>query len=193
MKASNKILLGLLMILMISSQDEITDDELDIEEQDNSKQEEKTKEEAAPKIPDPEYLLVQPIRRSGSSLTQMDVGPCGGIEKGLANTLTNMGTKVNTIWEVRTPTPNGFCTVSMSSALEQDFKALKPITKGLSYNENFSFTCGRQVGFEFQEFELPADYACDHCTLQIKWESPIGTLYTCSDMIILGNKGNYNE
>lgn len=190
MKTSKKILLCLIMVLIVNCQEEITDDDIELEEQDDVKIDDKVKDEA-PKIPDPEYLLVQPIRRIGSSQSQINVGPCGGIEKGLANTLSNMGTKANTIWEVRTPTPNGFCTVSISSALEQDFKALKPTTKGLSYNENFSFACGRQVGFEYQEFELPADYACDHCTLQIKWESPVGTLYTCSDMIILGNKGNF--
>lgn len=145
----------------------------------------------------PEMLLVQPVRRIGSSEATINKFPCGGIKKSDANTLTNIGTKLNAIWEVRTPVANGNCTVSLSPALEENFIKLRPIIKGNSADNNnlavsegsdYSFSCGRQLGFEFMEFELPLDYACDHCTLQVEWKTSLGDIYSCSDLMILGNK-----
>jgi len=94
---------------------------------------------------------------------------------------------MNTIWEVMNPVALGNCTVSISSALDTNFTALRPTGK-VAYDEEFSFACGRQEGFEYQEFELPLDYACDQCTLQVQWSTPAGVLYSCSDLMIIGNK-----
>jgi len=135
----------------------------------------------------PEILIVQPVRRKGSSKSILNTHPCGGLDKSLANTLSPIGEKLNTIWEIRTPIPNGNCTVSISAGLDEDFKALKPVDV-VDYNTDFSFACGRQAGFDFKEFVLPEDYACDHCTLQLKWETLVGTVYSCSDLMIIGNK-----
>lgn len=136
----------------------------------------------------PEIVVVNPIRRIGTANSQANISPCGGVDKNKADTLTNMGSLINAIWEIRTPVANGNCTVSMSTGLDVNFTALKPISDLITYDTDFSFSCGRQAGFEFQQFELPKDYACDQCTLQVKWETPVGEYYTCSDIMILGNK-----
>jgi len=141
-----------------------------------------------PKRPQPEMVVVNPVRRVGTSIAKEDTEPCGGIPKQDADTLTNIGTTINTIWEIRTPIAQGNCTVSMSTALDVNFTSLKPIGKDVQYTKDFTFSCGRQQGFEFQQFELPEDYACDRCTLQVKWSTPEGNVYTCSDLMILGNK-----
>jgi len=138
----------------------------------------------------PEIFFVNPTRRVGTALTHTNIAPCGGIPKGQADTLTNIGSEINGIWEVRHPTGSGNCTVSISSALDQNFTALKPLGSEVDYDENFSFACGRQHGFEFQQFELPENYASDSSTLQFKWETPQGTYYTCSDIMIIGAKSN---
>ena len=149
----------------------------------------------------PEMLVVQPVRRTGSSGAKIGASPCGAILKSDANTLTNVGTKLNAIWEIRTPVPNGNCTVSLSPALEENFVKLRPIINGISSVTNnlvvsadneYSFSCGRQLGFEFMEFELPIDFACDHCTLQVEWTTTLGNVYSCSDLMILGNKSKFN-
>ena len=137
----------------------------------------------------PEMVVVNPIRRIGTAHSFANIEPCGGIEKNKADTLTNMGSLINAIWEIRTPVASGNCTVSMSTGLDVNFTALRPIGDQIVYTEDFSFACGRQAGFEFQQFELPEDYACDQCTLQVKWDTPVGKYYTCSDIMILGNKG----
>lgn len=148
----------------------------------------------------PEMLLVQPVRREGSYESKPNIYPCGGVTKGKANALTNLGSKIDTIWEVRYPVANGNCTVSLSPALEENFIKLKPYINSYSLNTNdnnnnnmltnndYTFNCGRQLGFEFMEFELPTDYSCDHCTLQIEWNTPRGVIYSCSDFMIIGNK-----
>ena len=53
-------------------------------------------------------------------------------------------------------------------------------------NQDGSFECGRDKGFEHKEFILPSDYECDGCTLQWKWSTSYGEIYSCSDIIING-------
>ena len=137
----------------------------------------------------PQIVVVQPVRRKGGSKSLLNQAPCGGLEKTLADTLSQVGKRINAIWEIRNPSPNGNCTVSISSAMDMDFIALTPKANNITYNEkDKSFACGRQMGFDYQEFELPENFACDHCTLQMKWDTPVGSIYQCSDMMILGNK-----
>jgi hypothetical protein len=214
MKTHNKLILilALFCFILCTSFAKSQDDEIDISEVSNNDNQPITKKEESPETEDtavndnknkddsslndstkvkvklPEIVVVQPIRRQGNSAAIINVAPCGGIEKGLANTIANVGNKIYAIWEIRNPISNGNCTVAMSPAMEENFATLKPITKGTVYDDEFSFPCGRQIGFEFQEFELPVDYACDHCTFQINWKTHLGNLYTCSDMLILGNK-----
>ena len=113
-------------------------------------------------------------------------GPCGGVEKKLANTLTNEGSSLNVVWEILVPESTGNCTVKLSygNQDEKSFKTLMP--KEGKINEDGSFPCGRNKGFEHQEFILPENYECDGCTLQWKWTTSYGDIYSCSDIIISG-------
>ena len=163
------------------------------EEEDSCEQ---TKEESIDfsKIPDykirkenlPHSQVLMPIRRIGTSNVEMGEGPCGGVEKKPANTLTNKGSSINVVWEILVPENKGNCTVKLSSGKqdEESFKLLQP-TEG-KINEDGSFACGRDKGFEHKEFILPPDYECDGCTLQWKWRTEYGDIYSCSDIIING-------
>lgn len=135
-------------------------------------------------MPSSEVLL--PIRRYGTSNMQIGVGPCGGIEKKSANTLTTKGSSINFIWKILVPENSGFCTVKISNGRqdEESFKLLKPVNEEI--NKDGSFICGREKGFENKEFILPEDYECDGCTLQWKWSTSYGDIYSCSDIIING-------
>ena len=134
--------------------------------------------------PDSKVLL--PIRRIGTSNAQLGEGPCGGVEKKSANTLTTKGSSVTFIWEVLVPESSGNCTVKISNGLqdEDNFILLKPLNEKV--NEDGSFKCGREKGFENKEFNLPEDYECDGCTLQWKWSTSYGDIYSCSDIMING-------
>ena len=157
---------------------------------------EKTKEESTDfsKIPDyqirkenlPHSQVLMPIRRIGTSNMELGQGPCGGVEKKPANTLTNKGSSINVVWEILVPENKGNCTVKLSSGKqeEESFKLLQP-TEG-KINQDGSFVCGRDKGFEHKEFILPPDYECDGCTLQWKWSTSYGDIYSCSDIIING-------
>ena len=157
---------------------------------------EKSKEQSTDfsKIPDyqirkenlPHSQVLMPIRRIGTSNMELGQGPCGGVEKKPANTLTNKGSSINVVWEILVPENKGNCTVKLSSGKqeEESFKLLQP-TEG-KINQDGSFVCGRDKGFEHKEFILPPDYECDGCTLQWKWSTSYGDIYSCSDIIING-------
>ena len=134
----------------------------------------------------PHSQVLMPIRRIGTSNMELGHGPCGGVEKKSANTLTNKGSSINVVWEILVPENRGNCTVSISNGqqTEESFKVLQPIEGKI--NEDGSFACGRVKGFEFKEFNLPEDYECDGCTLQWKWTTSYGDIYSCSDIIING-------
>jgi len=136
----------------------------------------------------PHSQVLLPIRRLGTSNMQMGKGPCGDIEKKSSNTLTTKGSSINFVWEVLVPENSGNCTVSISNGIqkEENFKLLKPID-GKFYADG-SFECGREKGFESKEFLLPADYECDGCTLQWKWATSYGDIYSCSDIVINGEQ-----
>ena len=138
----------------------------------------------------PHSQVLLPIRRIGTSNTQMNEGPCGGIEKKEANTLTTKGSSINFIWEILVPENSGNCTVKISNGLQNNdnFVLLKPLNEEI--NEDGSFKCGREKGFENKEFLLPEDYECDGCTLQWKWATSYGDVYSCSDIIINGGSLN---
>ena len=142
-------------------------------------------EETPADIPTAEILL--PIRRSGTSETKLNVAPCGGVQKKLANSLVKKGSAFSFIWEILIPESSGKCTVKISPGLdvEQNFTLLLP-TDG-SANEEGAFECGRIKGFESKEFVLPKDYECDGCILQWKWSTSQGDVYSCSDIIINGD------
>ena len=96
----------------------------------------------------------------------------------------------NFIWEILVPENSGNCTVKISNGLQENenFKLLKPVNEEI--NEDGSFKCGREKGFENKEFILPEDYECDGCTLQWKWTTSYGDVYSCSDIIINGGTLN---
>ena len=175
-----------------------TEDEEEEEEEEDEeeirKRKQKQLDEAAlarSKIKKENLPLVQvllPVRRFDTSNAQFDVSPCGGVDKKLANTLTSKGANINFIWEVQVPEYTGNCTVKISNGLqdEKNFKLLKPVDGEI--NEDGSFLCGREKGFEHREFKLPDDYECDGCTLQFTWSTPYGNIYSCSDVIINGGE-----
>ena len=134
----------------------------------------------------PHSQVLLPIRRIGTTNMQIGEGPCGGVEKKLANTLTNKGSSINVVWEILVPENTGNCTVKISNGQqdEESFKLLQPAEGKI--NHDGSFPCGRNKGFEHQEFVLPSDYECDGCTLQWKWSTSYGDIYSCSDIIING-------
>ena len=134
----------------------------------------------------PHSQVLVPIRRMGTSNMQMGEGPCAGISKKSANTLTTKGSTLNVIWEILVPESSGFCTVKLSNGRQdnEDFKLLKPVSGEIK--EDGSFVCGREKGFEYKEFILPNNYECDGCTLQWKWTTSYGDIYSCSDIIING-------
>ena len=139
----------------------------------------------------PEAQVILPIRRKDTSQAVLNVAPCGGVLKRKADTLTNKGSPLLVLWEVLTPLSGGNCTVKLSPGLENEsnFTALKPLdTVGVS--KEFTVPCGRVKGFESKQFELPQDYVCDQCTLQWIWHTPAGKFYSCSDIMINGNKIN---
>lgn len=102
--------------------------------------------------------------------------------------MTNINSIINVIWEIRQPIQNGFCSVKISPGpeSEKDFKILYPLE--IKSNSVGEFFCGRVKGFETQKFLLPEDYVCDRCTLQWVWKTPIGDIYSCSDVMIDGQK-----
>ena len=138
----------------------------------------------------PHSQVLLPIRRMGTSNMQIGDGPCGGIEKKASNTLTTKGSTINFIWEILVPENSGNCTVKISNGLqnEENFELLKPVDGKV--NLDGSFKCGREKGFENKDFILPEDYECDGCTLQWKWSTSYGDIYSCSDIIINGGKLN---
>ena len=195
---NSKLLLIFLLLISLSFQTRI------LKEENNSEEEEKTLEEEETETSEkdidfskissskirkenmPHSQVVLPIRRMGTSNMLIGDGPCGGIEKKAANTLTTKGSTINFVWEVLVPENSGNCTVKISNGRqdEEDFKLLEPINGEI--NDDGSFTCGREKGFEYKEFNLPKDYECDGCTLQWKWSTSYGDIYSCSDIIING-------
>ena len=136
----------------------------------------------------PHSQVLLPIRRIGTSNMEIGVGPCGGVEKKSANTLTTKGSSINFIWEVLVPENSGNCTVKISNGIQdiESFKLLKPVD--IEVHSDGSFKCGREKGFEHREFILPENYECDGCTLQWKWSTSYGEVYSCSDIIINGGQ-----
>ena len=191
----------ILSISYIKTQD-VEEDEIIVEQNEKILQEEKEIAELQKEISiikgiptsnqpqqvqsDPQLIVVSPLRRRGTTQSVNTVGPCGVIEKSDANTLIRVGDRINTIWEVITPTANGNCTVSISAGLDLDFKKLRPLDN--VYNDDLSFSCGRKNGFEFKQFELPKDYSCDKCTFQLKWKTEKSEYFHCSDLMIISSE-----
>ena len=136
----------------------------------------------------PEAKVILPIRRKDTSHTSLNISPCGGVEKRKADTLTNKASIFNVIWETISRALSANCTVKLSPGLESEsnFTLLIPID--IQTDSNGSFPCSRVKGFESQQFKLPDDYECDQCTVQWAWHTEKGVLYSCSDVIINGNK-----
>ena len=198
----SKLLLIFFLLVSLSFQTRILKEENNSEEEEKSLEEEET--ETSEKDIDfskissskirkenmPHSQVLLPIRRMGTSNMLIGNSPCGGIEKKSSNTLTTKGSTINFIWEILVPENSGNCTVKISNGKqdEEDFKLLEPINGEV--NEDGSFTCGREKGFEYKDFNLPKDYECDGCTLQWKWSTSYGDIYSCSDILINGGSLN---
>ena len=135
----------------------------------------------------PQLKVLLPIRRFGSSKTKLNNGPCGGIEKKKADTLLKEGGKFHYVWETVVPISNGNCTVKISPRIQENINltTLHPLNTKYTYDGRFE--CGRNKGFESKEFQLPKNFECDGCTLQFKWETEYGDVYSCSDIMINGD------
>jgi hypothetical protein len=62
-------------------------------------------------------MVLLPIRRRGTQGSQLGNAPCGGTAKRKADTLTNSGSLINVIWDIRNPYRNGNCTVRISPGI----------------------------------------------------------------------------
>ena len=135
----------------------------------------------------PQLKVLLPIRRFGSSKTKLNEGPCGGIEMKKADTLLKEGGKFHYVWETVVPISNGNCSVKISPRIQENlnFTTLHPLDTKYTYDGKFE--CGRNKGFESKEFQLPKNFECDGCTLQFKWETEYGDIYSCSDIMINGD------
>ena len=135
----------------------------------------------------PQLKVLLPIRRFGSSKTKLNEGPCGGIEMKKADTLLKEGGKFHYVWETVVPISNGNCTVKISPRIQENINltTLHPLDTKYTYDGRFE--CGRNKGFESKEFQLPKNFECDGCTLQFKWETEYGDVYSCSDIMINGD------
>jgi len=151
---------------------------------DDSIEDESLKEENTPQL-----KVLLPIRRFGTSKTKLSSEPCGGIPKQKAETLLKEGGKFHFVWETVVPIANGNCSVKISPNIENEnnlnFTTLHPLDTKFRYDG--SFECGRNKGFESKEFQLPKNYECDGCTLQFKWQTEFGDVYSCSDIMINGD------
>ena len=151
---------------------------------DDSMEDESLKEENTPQL-----KVLLPIRRFGTSKTKLSSEPCGGIPKQKAETLLKEGGKFHFVWETVVPIANGNCSVKISPNIENEnnlnFTTLHPLDTKFRYDG--SFECGRNKGFESKEFQLPKNYECDGCTLQFKWQTEFGDVYSCSDIMINGD------
>jgi len=135
----------------------------------------------------PQLKVLLPIRRFGSSKTKMDSAPCGGIEKKKAGTLLKEGAKFHYVWETVVPISNGNCTVKISPRIQENLNLTTLHPLDTKFNYDGKFECGRNKGFESKEFQLPKNFECDGCTLQFKWETEYGDVYSCSDIMINGD------
>lgn len=61
-----------------------------------------------------EAYVILPIRRRDTKGSLIGENPCGLAPKMKADTLTNRGSLINVIWEIRTPYRNGNCSVKIS-------------------------------------------------------------------------------
>ena len=190
------LLIYLLLFLSIHSsralkeenQEEENQEPCDDETCETPKEQQMTEFSKVRKENKPHSQVLLPIRRIGTSNMEIGVGPCGGVEKKTANTLTTKGSSINFIWEILVPENSGNCTVKISNGKQDidSFKLLKPVDGEV--NSDGSFICGREKGFEHKEFILPENYECDGCTLQWKWSTSFGDVYSCSDIIINGGQ-----
>jgi len=190
------LLIYLLLFLSIHSsralkeenQEEENQEPCDDETCETPKEQQMTEFSKVRKENKPHSQVLLPIRRIGTSNMEIGVGPCGGVEKKSANTLTTKGSSINFIWEILVPENSGNCTVKISNGKQDidSFKLLKPVDGEV--NSDGSFICGREKGFEHKEFILPENYECDGCTLQWKWSTSFGDVYSCSDIIINGGQ-----
>ena len=117
------------------------------------------------------------------------VGPCGGTKPGRAHFDAASGSKVFAMWKVVHPDMEGNCTIRLGGGLsDEDFKVMTPLDG--SANKKGYFPCGSSSGtIEGKEFNLPENFTCDDCVLQIIWDTKAtGKLYHCADIEVLGSQ-----
>jgi hypothetical protein len=151
------------------------------------------KKSAKKKLLLPEISLIEPMSRLYSNLTAPNEQPCGGIDKAKVHFIATPGSRHFFQWKVSYPHPEGNCTFRVGTGLdleEQDegrFIALQP--RDGSGNEQGSFACGREVGYEGKEFRLPKNFTCDKCTLQFEWDLGEGRqIHQCADFLMSSNE-----
>ena len=113
--------------------------------------------------------MLDPKPRLFSNTSTLNNQPCGDADKGTVHYLGAPGSKNLVQWKVVHPSPDGNCTVRVGSGLDSEetdegkFIVLQP--RDGSANEQGSFPCGRDVGYEAKEFKFPKHFTCDSCTL----------------------------
>lgn len=67
------------------------------------------------------------------------------------------------------------------------FTVLRP--RDNSANSQGKFPCGNIANvYETKEIVFPADLSCELCTLQLTWESPQFTHYSCADVTLMSDQ-----
>ena len=114
--------------------------------------------------------------------------PCGGYKKGKVHFDVEMDTKILVAWKTVHPDAEGNCTIRLGvGAQEGDYKVLRPNDK---QDVNGKFACGReQSNYEGKVVQLPQNFTCDDCTLQVEWETrAAGKQFMCADIQVLGGE-----
>ena len=95
----------------------------------------------------PESKIILPIRRIGTSASQLNMSPCGGVERLKADTLTNKGSNLHFIWETVLPAKGSNCTVKISKGLEKEdeFSALPLLAKDIEELSRLSSYLDRKI------------------------------------------------
>ncbi len=135
-------------------------------------------------------VMIEPLQRNDTAASSNhSKAPCGGYIKGMSHLLAYPGASTLVQWHILTPADNGTCRIRLSSGIddEQHFATLFPDDG--SADASGKFECGRYSGaYETKTVVLPPDMSCEKCTLQLVWESAVGTYYKCGDVTVMNDK-----
>lgn len=135
--------------------------------------------------------LIQPIPRNATDARVQDQAPCGNSAKGPAHLLAEPGSLNPVIWSVNDFAEDGRCLVSLATEPEVIHKVTLHPNDG-SGDALGWFECGREsTNAERKVFTLPSNTVCDACTLQLIYTDINSTEFTCVDLQISNEFGEF--